>query len=588
MKKKRFKTIRSKITLTTILLCVFLSIAVSAISYSFYYKTIKQNMIRTAESSLTLLSSSIDSNIQDAYSFVRSCQASTSIQNYLQSSETPTSKIAASTYLKDSYNSYNGRYYIKRIFIASYSRNDFLQVAASTYNQAFQSADAVMALPFFNDYYVNRAYSYTEGILTASNGSQYLPIVRPIYSMYNTDELGFIYMEMSPNVVTMPLKTVSTYNNGNFYLSLNGHDYSYKNYVLEPCEPDFNITKDISSIAASSDTLVNEIKSISGDFVAISVPLSAENCYITQLITVNTFYQQLFSIIMIIISFALATGIILHSILNRMINVPVHELQIRMKSISDGNFERDSSIEWDHELGEIGRSINDLAEDVNTLMKQRIKDENEKRDYEYKMLQSQINPHFLYNTLNSIKWMATIQNAPGIAEMTTALSRLLKNIAKGSEKCVPISTEISLLDDYFTIQKYRYGGIITLKYEIEDETALTCLIPRFTLQPIVENSIFHGIEPKGAPGTITVHIFRKNDAVLQIDITDDGVGMTEDQARQLLSEKNNSKTDFFKEIGVSNVHKRLQYEYGSDYGLRVSSRLSEFTTVSILLPYEVK
>lgn len=587
MKKKRFKTIRSKITLTTILLCVFLSIAVSAISYSFYYKTIKQNMIHTAESSLTLLSSSIDSNIQDAYSFVRSCQASTSIQNYLQSSETPTSKFTASTYLNDSYNSYNGRYYIKRIFIASYSRNDFLQVAASAYNQAFQSADAVMALPFFNDYYVNRTYSYTEGILTASNGSQYLPIVRPIYSMYNTDELGFIYMEMSPNVVTMPLKTVSTYN-GNFYLSLNGHDYSYKNYVLEPCEPDFNITKDISSIAASSDTLVNEIKSISGDFVAISVPLSAENCYITQLITVNTFYQQLFSIIMIIISFALATGIILHSILNHMINVPVHELHIRMKSISDGNFERDSSIEWDHELGEIGRSINDLAEDVNTLMKQRIKDENEKRDYEYKMLQSQINPHFLYNTLNSIKWMATIQNAPGIAEMTTALSRLLKNIAKGSEKCVPISTEISLLDDYFTIQKYRYGGIITLKYEIEDETALTCLIPRFTLQPIVENSIFHGIEPKGAPGTITVHIFRKNDAVLQIDITDDGVGMTEEQARQLLSEKNNSKTDFFKEIGVSNVHKRLQYEYGSDYGLRVSSRLSEFTTVSILLPYEVK
>lgn len=131
-----------------------------------------------------------------------------------------------------------------------------------------------------------------------------------------------------------------------------------------------------------------------------------------------------------------------------MINHPVQELQVRMKHISEGNFERDSSIEWQHELGDIGRSINDLAEDVKTLMDQRIRDENEKREYEYKMLQSQINPHFLYNTLNSIKWMATIQNAPGIAEMTTALSRLLKNIAKGTEKAVLLSAELSLLDDY--------------------------------------------------------------------------------------------------------------------------------------------
>lgn len=131
---------------------------------------------------------------------------------------------------------------------------------------------------------------------------------------------------------------------------------------------------------------------------------------------------------------AVITGIILHTIFNHMINHPVQELQVRMKHISEGNFKRDSSIEWQHELGDIGRSINDLAEDVKTLMDQRIRDENEKREYEYKMLQSQINPHFLYNTLNSIKWMATIQNAPGIAEMTTALSRLLKNIAKGTEK----------------------------------------------------------------------------------------------------------------------------------------------------------
>ena len=583
--KKKFTTIRSRITLTTITLCIFLSIAVSYISYSFYYKSVKQNMIRTAESSLTLLGSSIDSNIQDAYSFVRNCQANSFILNYLSSQGSQSARITVSTYLKGSYNSYDGRYYIKRIFIASYKNRDFIQALASTNNQPFHSADDIRDLYFFDSYYSSPSYSYSEGILTTDGGSQYLPIIRPLYSQYNSDELGFIYIEMSPNVVTIPLKTAGTYQNNDFYLTLEDHSYVYSNYTLTDANPSYEITGDLSSIASFSDTIVKEISNANGKFVSISVPLAAEHCYITQLITVNTFYGQLASIIFVIVACAVITGIILHTIFNHMINHPVQELQVRMKHISEGNFERDSSIEWQHELGDIGRSINDLAEDVKTLMDQRIRDENEKREYEYKMLQSQINPHFLYNTLNSIKWMATIQNAPGIAEMTTALSRLLKNIAKGTEKAVLLSAELSLLDDYFTIQKYRYGGTISLEYRIDDEAALSCLIPRFTLQPVVENSIFHGIEPKGTPGTITIHIFRKNDAILQIDITDDGVGMTEEQARQLLSENKNEKTEFFREIGVSNVHKRLQYEFGEDYGLRVESRLSEFTTVSVLLPF---
>ena len=205
-----------------------------------------------------------------------------------------------------------------------------------------------------------------------------------------------------------------------------------------------------------------------------------------------------------------------------------------------------------------------------------------------RQLQNQINPHFIYNTLNSIKWMATIQHAPGIAEMVMALSRLLKSISKSNERLVPLYEEFALLNDYFTIQQYRYGGTITLDVSyIEDESLNhSCLIPRFTLQPLVENAIFHGIEPKGSAGEVTLRVERDtaNGDVL-IHLTDDGVGMTEEQARQLLSENKNEKTEFFREIGVSNVHKRLQYEFGEDYGLRVESRLSEFTTVSVLLPF---
>ncbi len=256
-----------------------------------------------------------------------------------------------------------------------------------------------------------------------------------------------------------------------------------------------------------------------------------------------------------------------------------------MKRIADGDFSRDPSTEWEHELGDIGKNINDLSENVLSLMNQRIEDERQKRDYEYRMLQSQINPHFLYNTLNSIKWMATIQNATGIAEMTTSLSRLLKDISKGATNLVPISHEISLIKDYFTIQQYRYGGTITLDLTIDEPDLTESQILKFTLQPIVENAIFHGIEPKGTAGTISIHIYRNTDSDVCIDITDDGIGMDEETISHLFDNDSSAGSSFFREIGISNVHKRLQYEFGPSYGLHATSTPGEFTTISILLPF---
>jgi two-component system sensor histidine kinase YesM len=255
-----------------------------------------------------------------------------------------------------------------------------------------------------------------------------------------------------------------------------------------------------------------------------------------------------------------------------------------MNRIADRDFSRETSIEWDNEFGDIGKGINKLSESIQTLMDSRLDMEKQKRDYEFQMLQSQINPHFLYNTLMSIKWMATIQNAPGIAEMTTSLSRLLKSISKGTTQFVPLSEELELLKDYYTIMKYRYGGTIDMGIHTDDDKLLDCCILRFTLQPIVENAIFHGIEPKGAAGKIEIHIHKNEMNDLQIDITDDGIGMDEETARTLLSEKFESKSSFFKKIGISNVHHRIQLEFGLSYGLSIHSRAGSFTTVSIRLP----
>ena len=203
------------------------------------------------------------------------------------------------------------------------------------------------------------------------------------------------------------------------------------------------------------------------------------------------------------------------------------------------------------------------------------------------MLQSQINPHFLYNTLNSIKWMATIQGANGISEMTTSLSRLLKSISKGTSLLIDIREELSLLENYFTIQSYRYGGTISMDIQVDEESLYNSEIIKFTLQPLVENAIFHGIEPKGSAGHIQIHVgYEIADATdrIRIDVTDDGVGMTAEKSAQILSSNDDSSADFFREIGVSNVHKRLQYQFGTEYGITIESKEGEYTTMSIHIP----
>ena len=171
--------------------------------------------------------------------------------------------------------------------------------------------------------------------------------------------------------------------------------------------------------------------------------------------------------------------------------------------------------------------------------------------------------------------------------MTTSLSRLLKSISKGTSLLIDIREELSLLENYFTIQSYRYGGTISMDIQVDEESLYNSEIIKFTLQPLVENASFHGIEPKGSAGHIQIHVgYEIADATdrIRIDVTDDGVGMTAEKSAQILSSNDDSSADFFREIGVSNVHKRLQYQFGTEYGITIESKEGEYTTMSIHIP----
>ena len=270
--------------------------------------------------------------------------------------------------------------------------------------------------------------------------------------------------------------------------------------------------------------------------------------------------------------------------MNRTISVPITRIRQKIDRIAAGDFSADADIESDSEIGEVGRGINKLSREVVGLMETRIADEQQKRELEYRMLQSQINPHFLYNTLGAIKWMATLQKAEGIAEMTTALSRLLKTVSKDLRKVVPLRDEIALLDDYFVILKNRYGSAIHFEKQIDDEDLLACRIPRFVLQPIMENAISHGIEPKGR-GTIRLHVTRSGGDVV-VSLWDDGVGISAEALADINSRTEESfEAQILSGIGIRSVNDRVRHVFGEGYGLKAESEQGVYTRMTIRIPY---
>lgn len=598
MKRQRiFAGIQNRILMITLSCILGMCLIVSSVSYFIFQNYLKHSLIQSAETNLQLLSDTMNNSMEGVYQLVRFCQTNSDIADYvaknsLSSASLADTVLAVSTYdrLSEEHSNNASSSYIPRLAVVT--GTDFLQVVSATYSSTNNLAAEIPELPFFTELLENSSYSFSPGFIKDPfyrNGKQILPIIRPITYKYNSVQGGYLFMEVSMDLFTNPLQRYHLAEDSYIYLTLEDKHYLYEGGVFLPIDYWFAHTKELPSVTFTQNTSVQTVSWEDGSTdIVLTTPLNMNGCYLSQSISHSELLNQQLLFFMIIIGTLFAMigiGLALMYLLNRMINVPVRKIRDKIQDISQGDFSRDSSIEWEHELGDIGRGINDLSENVVLLMEKRLEDEKQKRDLEYKVLQSQVNPHFLYNTLNSIKWMATVQGANGISEMTTALSRLMKSISKGTSLLISLDEELSLVRDYFTIQQYRYGGTISLDIQVADPSLYEYKIIKFTLQPLVENAIFHGIEPKGTAGKITILAGHEEDSI-RIDVTDDGIGMSEEKIRQVLSSNSDSSSDFFKEIGISNVHKRLQYEFGEDYGISIVSAEGHFTTMTIRIPVQ--
>ncbi len=586
-------SIQKRIIAITLSCILGMCMIISYVSYYIFQNYLQHSLIQSTETSLQLLSDNINSSMNDIYQMARFCQTNGDIADYIAQNPNPGSVLSVATYdrIAEEYSNNTSNSYMLRLAVIT--NDHFLQIVNATYSSTANLAKEVPVLPFFNTLLSAGDYDFSEGFIIdpfARRGKQVLPIIRPITYKFNSRQGGFLFIEVSSDLFTDALKRYSIAEDSSVFLTFGDRRYLYEDGSFREITTDYTISESLP-YASIDGIQTTRIRMGNGESrIMVTAPLNMPDCYISQSISHSELRNQqllLGGILCIMLISILGIGTLLVLMLNRMIHLPVSRIQKRMLQISAGDFSRDTSIEWNHELGEIGKGINNLAENVEQLMTTRLEDEKQKKDLEYKVLQSQINPHFIYNTLNSIKWMATIQGASGISEMTTALAKLLKSISKGTSLLVPIREELSLLNDYFTIQSYRYGGTITLEVRVEEEFLYNCQILKFTLQPLVENAIFHGIEPKGT-GSIRILVKQELSEGLPpgicISVTDNGIGMSREKADQILSTNEDSSADFFREIGVSNVQKRLQYEFGSAYGITIDSVEGEYTTMCIHIP----
>ena len=596
MKHKYRHTIKSRFIIMILALILFLGVGISTLFYYLYMYSLNKTILQNTETNIRFMADNINYNIDNIIKYSQWCRSNTDINNFLTvaRSDDNYNQITsrATTVFNADFIKNSSRSYIQRIVIGSFEKDDYLQIVPNSYSKDCNMTTLIRSLPFFNSY-INynpiSKYNYrVENSTFPSANEQMVPLIQTVESTFGVENIGFVYTEISIQLFKDAIKAYSQEELSNVYITIGNNVYQLSNSnMLKQITNFSNYREIVSDDILYSDTQYRTVYNGKENVRIVSQKLSMSGCSVTEELSPAVFkrwHNQYIIILIILVLIILVVGALLLFTFARFFNKPVRKIHHQINEISNGNFEPDYSIEWNNELGDIGHYINKLGTDINELLMRRIENECEKKDYEYKMLQSQINPHFLYNTLNSIKWMATIQKSDGIAEMTTAFSRLLKNISKGKNGIVSIDYELALLNDYITIQKYRYGGAINLEYIIEDEALRNNQILRFTLQPVIENAIFHGIEPKGNAGHISVHIYHTDDSTTKISITDDGIGMTPELIENVLNDDSENESSFFKNMGISSVNKMIKYTFGENYGMSIESELDMYTTVHILLP----
>jgi len=320
----------------------------------------------------------------------------------------------------------------------------------------------------------------------------------------------------------------------------------------------------------------------SSDVAILSKHLPTYNFNIVGIINKSIVLNEIYNtseIIVVSIMIALIFIIITFFIIRRTTK-PISALVKKMPEIINGDFNNHIPITGSYEVRELSYAFNYMLDGLNSYVHKQIKMENDKRKAEIHALQMQINPHFIYNTLSSIKWLMWQGSVEKSTETIDAFISLLRNTISNKNEMITIREEIENSKNYVLINQTRYGDSITVNFFVMPMCE-NYIIPKLILQPFIENAFFHGFTDKT---TGSIHIFvNEQNGNLICEIIDNGVGISSEDMKSILSHTS-KKHEHFTSIGVNNVNDRIKLIYGDDYGITIVSELNKGTTVKVTIP----
>lgn len=432
--------------------------------------------------------------------------------------------------------------------------------------------------------------SLITGIYKGIDGKKYISISRMLINSGTLKENGFVF-------VCIKLDEIQR------YFSMDLTKLSSKMAIISEKDIIFQYTYKVSENKSDSEALIKEINdnwsSIENKSMVLKIgtdtfqvvgisseitgwkiiqyqPISIINKY-----AINSVYFYVITMIPILLLL-----IVLGYFLSSRVLQPIEKLKTTMKYIKDGIFAKveEDNIR-DDEMGSLMKSYNKMVDQLEESINQNYKTKLNQKRMEFKMLEAQINPHFLYNTLNLISSISEIEGIEEITTITNSLSDMFRyNVQK--ESIVLIKDELNQIKNYINIQKYRFFGKINFQCVVSEEIENYHIL-KFLLQPLVENALYHGIEKKEGKCNLSINIKEENDN-FYINIEDNGVGIDK-KALESLKEKLNKKEEFlmqdkFEHIGIENVNSRIKNYYGEQYGLNISSEKNVGTRIQIIIP----
>ncbi|MCR8644017.1 sensor histidine kinase [Paenibacillus sp. N1-5-1-14] len=299
--------------------------------------------------------------------------------------------------------------------------------------------------------------------------------------------------------------------------------------------------------------------------------------YLNEIVTVK---KDTGSFIVWLLVIVILCILLLSAFMSARISKPINRLKKSMEQVERGDFDISINVKGGDEVEQLSRRFNLMVARIRQLMDQSMREQETKRKNELEVLQSQINPHFLYNTLNSVVRMVGSGKSEDVVTTITSLSKFFRISLSRGKSIITVQEELEHIRHYLIIQTMRYKN--KFDYEITiDDRALVCLTPKLVLQPIVENAIYHGIEYMVDKGLIQITASVVDEKVL-IVVRDNGLGMKQEALANILVGE--TKSDAGSGVGVRNVHERIRLYFGEMYGLEIESELEEGTEVRIWLP----